>query len=80
MKRKGGNECLSLTKACDALRRHGTRLMIMHASDGDHFYVVPGGRVARDDALKILQRPDIHEFDDGLFPGNPQSWRIGGGA
>lgn len=78
--KKERNECLRFTKAVDLLHRTGTRMMIMHASDGDHFYIVPGGRVNRDDAQKILQRPDIQEFDDGLFPGNPQSWRIGGGA
>jgi hypothetical protein len=76
MARKLGNECLSYKKACLKLRERGTRLMIMHSSDGDHFYVVPGGRVARDDAQKILRQPDIEEFDDGLFPGNPQSWRV----
>jgi len=69
-------ECLRLTKAVEMLHRVGARMMIMHASDGDHFYVVPGGRVNRDDAQKILKRPDIIEFDDGLFPGNPQSWKI----
>jgi MOSC domain-containing protein YiiM len=70
------NECLRLNKAVDLLHRPGTRMMIMHAGDGDHFYVVPGGRVNRDDAHEILKRPDIIEFDDGLFPGNPQSWKI----
>ena len=74
--KKNGNECLSLNKAIDLLHRTGTRMMIMHASDGDHFYVVPGGRVDRTAAQKILQRPDIQEFDDGLFPGNPQSWKM----
>lgn len=74
--KKDRNECLRLTKAVEMLHRVGTRLMIMHANDGDHFYVVPGGRVNRDDAQKILQRDDIIEFDDGLFPGNPQSWKM----
>lgn len=58
------------------LRLPDRRLMLMHASDGDHFYVVPGGRINRDDAQKIIQRPDCQQFDDGLFPGNPQSWRL----
>lgn len=73
---KKGNDCLRFNAAVDLLHRKDTRLMIMHCSDGDHFYVVPGGRVNRDDAQKILLRPDIIEFDDGLFPGNPQSWRM----
>ncbi len=70
------NECLSLNKAVDLMHKTGTRMMIMHASDGDHFYIVPGGRVDRGAAQKILMRHDIVEFDDGLFPVNPQSWRM----
>lgn len=74
--KKDRNECLTLNRAVNLLERNGVRMMIMHASDGDHFYIVPGGRVDRGAAQKILQRPDIVEFDDGLFPGNPQSWRM----
>lgn len=74
--KKDRSEVLTFTKAVDLLHRNGTRMMIMHASDGDHFYIVPGGRVDRGAAQKILQRPDIMEFDDGLFPGSPQSWRM----
>jgi hypothetical protein len=70
------NDCLRFNAAVDLLHRKDTRLIIMHCNDGDHFYVVPGGRVNRDDAQKILRRPDIIEFDDGLFPGNPQSWKM----
>lgn len=74
--KKDRDEVLNFNKAIDLLHRTGTRMMIMHASDGDHFYIVPGGRVERSAAQKILQRADIIEFDDGLFPGNPQSWRM----
>lgn len=68
---------LTLNKALDLLlHRKDARMMLMHSTDGDHFYIVPGGRVDRLAAQKILKRPDIMEFDDGLFPGNPQSWRL----
>jgi hypothetical protein len=68
---------MSMNRAVDLLlHRNDTRMMVMHSSDGDHFYIVPGGRVDRTAAQKILKRPDIIEFDDGLFPGNPQSWRL----
>lgn len=68
---------LTLKKALDLLlHRKDARMMIMHAADGDHFYIVPGGRVDPAAAQKILKRSDIMEFDDGLFPGNPQSWRL----
>ncbi len=74
---KRDKECLSMNKALDLLlHRKDTRMMVMHSSDGDHFYIVPGGRVDRTAAQKILKRADIMEFDDGLFPGNPQSWRL----
>lgn len=69
-------EALTFNKAVELLHRVGTRMMIMHANDGDHFYIIPGGVVDRGAAQKILQRPDIIEFDDGLFPGNPQSWKM----
>lgn len=71
-------EGVQFKKAVDLLlRKPEARLILMHCNDGDHFYVVPGGRVKREAALKILARPDCREFDDGLFPGNPQSWKIG---
>lgn len=74
---KNDKQCLSMKKALDLLlHKSGTRMMVMHSNDGDHFYIVPGGRVDRAAAQKILKRPDIMEFDDGLFPGNPQSWRL----
>lgn len=74
--KKDRNECLTFNKAVDLLHRTGTRMMVMRANDGDHFYIVPGGRVDPRAAQKILLRPDIIEFDDGLFPGNPQSWKM----
>lgn len=73
---KTTNQCLRFSKALDLLHRTDTRLMLMHTSDGDHFYIVPGGRVDRADAQKILTRADVIQFDDGLFPGNPQSWKL----
>jgi len=66
---------IGLKKSVSYLER-GSRLMVMHAPEGKHFYIVPGGRVEHDTAQKIIQREDVIEFDDGLFPGVPQSWRI----
>lgn len=73
---KANNQCIRLNKALDLLHRSGARLMLMKANDGDHFYIVPGGRVDRSDAQEILNRPDVITFDDGLFPNSPQSWRL----
>jgi MOSC domain-containing protein YiiM len=74
--RTQGNPCLRLNKALDLLHRKDSRIMLMHTKDGPEFYVVPGGRVRADDAQKILARPDIVPFDDGLFPGNSQTWHM----
>ena len=55
----------------------GSSLKKMYVSDGrrEYFIVPNGGRVAEEDALAIIARPEIGVFEDGLFPGNPQSWR-----
>lgn len=63
---------LRLAQALDLLRLPDHRLVLMHTPSGVAYYVVvPGG-------LAIIARPDIHAFDDVLFPGCPQSWRLGG--
>jgi hypothetical protein len=73
---KARNQALRLRQAVELLHRTDTRMMLMHTRDGDEFYIVPGGRVDARDAVKILERPDIKSFDDGLFPGHPQQWRM----
>jgi hypothetical protein len=73
---KARSQALRLRQAIELLHRNNTRLMLMHGRDGDEFYIVPGGRVDFRDALKILERPDVRSFDDGLFPGHSQQWRM----
>jgi hypothetical protein len=54
----------------------GSSLKKMYVSGGRReYFVVPGGMVAEKDALAIIARPEIGVFEDGLFPGIPQSWR-----
>jgi hypothetical protein len=36
-----------------------------------------GGRVPDDVAHLLLERNDVQPYDSGLFPGHPQSWRLG---
>jgi hypothetical protein len=64
--------------AAELLRDGRRRLMKMHTPGGPCWFIVPGGLVSDATAEKILARPDVHVFDDGLFPNNPQSYRIGG--
>jgi hypothetical protein len=70
---------LSLEKALSLLRRPDAKLVHLHSTNGGaKFYVWPyGGHVADDIAQALLGRNDIQPYDDGLFPGHPQSWRLG---
>jgi hypothetical protein len=74
---KAKSQALRFRQALELLHRTDTRLMLMHSRDGDEFYILPrGGRVDARDAQKILERPDVRSFDDGLFPGHAQQWRM----
>jgi hypothetical protein len=70
---------LSLERALHLLRKPDARLVRLHSNDGGAgFYVWPGGgRVPDEVAQLLLGRNDIQPFDNGLFPGHPQSWRLG---
>ena len=73
---------LDLNTAIERLRRAGSRLIVMTGRTGDEFYVIPGnrtgggGQVERAAAERIITRTDVVGLDDGLFPGNPQSWKM----
>lgn len=61
------------------LRRPGARLVHVHSRDpaNDGYFVLPGGwRVARETAETIISGPDVQAYDGGLFPDQPQSWRL----
>jgi hypothetical protein len=73
-------KALGLKRATELMRQEGHRLMLMHtnqSSNGVAYYVVPGGYIEPDDAKKIIERPDVQPYDDGLFPGCTQSWKMG---
>jgi hypothetical protein len=76
------NTKLDFKTAVERLHHTGSRLMVMTGRTGDEFYIIPGsrtgygGEVERAAAEQILARDDIIKFDDGLFPGNPQSWKM----
>jgi hypothetical protein len=73
---------LDLDTAIERLRHAGSRLMVMTGRTGDEFYIIPGNRIGaggpveRTAAELIIAREDVVKFDDGLFPGNPQSWKM----
>lgn len=71
---------LGLKRALVLMAQPGHRLMKMcqpKLPEGYAFYVVPGGYIEPSDAHKIIERPDVFVYDDGIFPGIPQSWRLG---
>ena len=73
------NRVLSLKEALNHLLHvPDSRLKKMCVSGGrrEYFAVPNGGMVAEKDALAIISRPEIGIFEDGLFPGNPQSWSV----
>ena len=73
------NRALSFKEALNRLLHiPDSSLKKMYVSGGrrEYFAVPNGGMVAEKDALAIIARPEIGVFEDGLFPGNPQSWRL----
>jgi hypothetical protein len=65
---------LSETKAIEMMRER-RRLMQLHTGGRVEWFIVPGGQVSAATAANILARPDVQPFDDGLFPGVPQTYR-----
>ena len=73
------NRALSFKEALNRLLHiPDSSLKKMYVSGGrrEYFVVPNGGMVLEKDALAIIARPEIGVFEDGLFPGNPQSWRL----
>jgi hypothetical protein len=60
------------------LLREGKLLMRMHTVNGLRWFIMPGGQVADSVVRRILARPDVHPFDDGLFPGHAQTYKLCG--
>jgi hypothetical protein len=72
------NHTLSFEQAFNyILHVPGSSLTKMYVSGkGRKYFALPkGGMVAEKDALAIIGHPEIVVFEDGLFPGIPQSWR-----
>lgn len=74
---------ISLRRAMDLLRIHGNWMMMENNRDGASYWVMTrpaharGGRLSKEDAYTILKQPNLIAFEDGLFPGNSQCWRLG---
>jgi hypothetical protein len=55
----------------------GASLMQMHTPSGKRWFTVPGREVEEEIAKKVIADGDVVSCHDGLFPGIPQTWRIG---
>jgi hypothetical protein len=63
--------------ALNLLRQPDHSLVLMHTKVGQEFFVMPGGPVTKEVALKIIERVDVQPHDNGLLDGHPQSWKLG---
>ena len=66
------NQRLSYPNAIN-LMEQGAPLTVTRTTDGDE-YSLAGRRVTKGTAKKILAHPNVVPFDEGLLPGNTQSW------
>jgi len=65
---------LKFADAIALLRKPVHRLVLTHTKVGPEYSVVPGGRVARSAAQRVLDR--CHPVADGLFSETPQAWEL----
>lgn len=69
---------VSLHRAIDRLRMPGILMIRQFDSrGGSAYYVLGSGRLADEDAHKILKLPNLIALKDGLFPNLDQCWRLG---
>ena len=70
---------ISYRRAIEMMRRAGTRMIKQYtfrSPEGYAYYIVPGGYIEPDTARKIIDHPQVCSGADGLFPGQPQTWRL----
>jgi hypothetical protein len=66
---------LTYDRAITCMRRPDTRLVRMNGPRGG-YYVVPGGPVDDQVAIRIMSHPLVKSGKDGLWPDHPQTWRM----
>ena len=70
---------LSLEKVLHLLCKPDARIVRLHSNNGEaRFYVWPNGGHVSNEVVQLLLGPnDIQPYGSGVFPGHPQSWRLG---
>lgn len=66
---------LSYNKALELMRK-GSYLMKSYEGQDIIHYIVKGGYVELDVAKKLKEHNQVVPNNDGVFPGNDQTWRI----
>jgi hypothetical protein len=70
------NKPLSIHVALELIR-NGQALVKTHTQRGPFWVVYPnGGEVSKADAERLLCRNDIQPSEDGLLPGNSQTFKF----
>jgi len=57
------------------LMRSGQSLVRMHTRHGSKWFLADG-QVSNETAQKLIARPDVEQFDPGLFAGFAQSYSL----
>ena len=69
------------SRAMDAMRRPGARMMQTNYHGRPDFWIAPNGyRVEPDIAKRIIAHPQVIGGKDALFPGHHQTWRMRDGG
>jgi hypothetical protein len=66
---------LTYDRAIACLQRSNARKMRVNGR-GSGYYIVPGGPVDDQVAVRILSHPSIRSGHDGLWTDQPQTWRL----
>lgn len=72
-----GTRKSAIARVKDRMRDGAVLMQMTAVGGGKRWYVVPGREVDPEIALAVIQEPDVHSNHDGLFPGIPQTYRIG---
>jgi hypothetical protein len=70
---------MTLAKAINLLRQRGARLVQLHTNDRDRglLRIAARRQSPGPHRRELSGRNDVQPYDAGLFPGHPQSWRVG---
>lgn len=72
-----GSRRRAIERVKDRMRSGAVLMQMTAVGGGKKWYVVPGREVDPDIAAALIAEDDVMSNKDGLFPGIPQTYRIG---